>query len=164
MITQAFVLGAGLGTRLRPLTEDLPKPLIPIFQKPLITFALDHLIQLGVKSFVINTHHLAERFADASSSCKDLHVVYVALSLIEIMRSRSNMNRSCSEPAAGSRMWKPLLQTEPFIVYSGDLLTDFSLQPLIDEHFRTGKRRHAGAAENRARRRHRASEWTRRGH
>src|SRR5437762_13482222 len=64
MITQAFVLGAGLGTRLRPLTEDLPKPLIPIFQKPLITFALDHLCSAGVKSFIINTHHRPERFAD----------------------------------------------------------------------------------------------------
>ncbi|HJX24820.1 MAG TPA: sugar phosphate nucleotidyltransferase, partial [Chthoniobacterales bacterium] len=61
-ITQAFVLGAGLGTRLRPLTYDLPKPLIPICQKPLITFALDHLIDIGVKSFVINTHQLPERF------------------------------------------------------------------------------------------------------
>src|SRR2546425_7887395 len=64
MITQAFVLGAGLGTRLRPLTDDLPKPLIPIFQKPLITFALDHLFSLGVKSFIINTHHRPERFTD----------------------------------------------------------------------------------------------------
>ena len=61
LISQAFVLGAGLGTRLRPLTEDLPKPLIPIFQKPLITFALDHLFDLGVKSFIINTHHRPER-------------------------------------------------------------------------------------------------------
>ena len=64
MITQAFVLGAGLGTRLRPLTEDLPKPLIPIFQKPLITFALDHLIAAGVESFVINTHHRAPAFQE----------------------------------------------------------------------------------------------------
>src|SRR5437868_9237096 len=63
-ITQAFVLAAGLGKRLRPLTDDLPKPLIPIFQKPLITFALDHLFSLGVESFIINTHHRPEKFAD----------------------------------------------------------------------------------------------------
>ena len=44
MITRAFVLAAGMGTRLRPLTDALPKPLVPIFQKALITFALDHLI------------------------------------------------------------------------------------------------------------------------
>ena len=53
MISQAFVLAAGLGTRLRPLTEELPKPLIPIFQKPLITFVLDHLLGVGIESFVI---------------------------------------------------------------------------------------------------------------
>jgi Nucleoside-diphosphate-sugar pyrophosphorylase involved in lipopolysaccharide biosynthesis/translation initiation factor 2B, gamma/epsilon subunits (eIF-2Bgamma/eIF-2Bepsilon) len=58
-ITQAFVLAAGVGKRLRPLTEDLPKPLIPIFQKPLITFALDHLINVGMERFVVNTHKRA---------------------------------------------------------------------------------------------------------
>ena len=63
-ITQAFVLAAGLGTRLRPLTDDLPKPLIPIFQKPLITFALDQLISAGVNKFVINTHRYPELFRD----------------------------------------------------------------------------------------------------
>jgi len=64
-IKQAFVLGAGLGTRLRPLTDELPKPLVPIFQKPLITFALDHLIDIGIQEFVINTHRLPEAFAKA---------------------------------------------------------------------------------------------------
>src|SRR5207248_6049324 len=70
MITQAFVLAAGVGTRLRPLTDELPKPLVPIFQKPLITFALDHLITTGIQRFVVNTHrlpHLFERqFAEKS--------------------------------------------------------------------------------------------------
>src|SRR6266480_1285375 len=63
-ITQAFILGAGLGTRLRPLTEDLPKPLVPIFQKPLITFAFDHLIEAGITRFFVNTHHQPQRFAE----------------------------------------------------------------------------------------------------
>ena len=62
VITQAFVLAAGLGTRLRPLTDELPKPLVPIFQKPLITFALDHLIASGIWRFVVNTHRLPHLF------------------------------------------------------------------------------------------------------
>ena len=63
MIKQAFVLGAGLGTRLRPLTDEMPKPLVPIFQKPLITFAFDHLIEAGITKFFVNTHHQPEKFA-----------------------------------------------------------------------------------------------------
>jgi mannose-1-phosphate guanylyltransferase len=125
LITQAFVLGAGLGTRLRPLTDDLPKPLIPIFQKPLITFALDHLCGLGVESFVINTHHLATQF-------EDLGGTYAGHPL-----------RLVHEPVllgtgGGIKNVEGLLRPEPFIVYSGDLLTDFALEPLIEEHFRKG--------------------------
>src|SRR5690349_20708771 len=52
-VRTAFVLGAGLGTRLRPLTNVIPKPLLPIFGKRLVPFALDHLIASGVEQFVI---------------------------------------------------------------------------------------------------------------
>jgi mannose-1-phosphate guanylyltransferase len=127
LITQAFVLGAGLGTRLRPLTYDLPKPLIPIFQKPLITFALDHLIDLGVKSFVINTHQLPERFDDffpeniyAGHPVKLLH------------------EPDLLETGGGIKNAEAQLGDQPFIVYSGDILTDIDLQPLIEEHFQRG--------------------------
>src|SRR3979411_2705743 len=77
-ITQAFSPGAGLGTRLRPLTDDLPKPLVPIFQKPLITFAFDHLIYLGIPKFFVNTHHRPERFAEAfaGSTYRDRHIEF----------------------------------------------------------------------------------------
>ena len=68
MIGKAFVLAAGLGTRLRPLTDQLPKPLIPVGRKPLITFAFDHLIaEAGVEEFIINTHHLPDAFPDCIS-------------------------------------------------------------------------------------------------
>ena len=125
MITQAFVLGAGLGTRLRPLTNDLPKPAIPIYQKPLITFPLDHLRQIGVESFVINTHHLP---AEINCLFPDETYRGCPVSLVhepEILGT-----------GGGIRNVRAYLREKPFIVYSGDLLTDFDLQPLIDEHLR----------------------------
>src|SRR5438876_120095 len=79
LITQAFVLGAGLGTRLQPLTDDLPKPLVPIFQKPLITFAFDHLLAAGCDKLVVNTHRLPERFADVfpESLYRDKRILFL---------------------------------------------------------------------------------------
>ncbi|NBR41291.1 MAG: hypothetical protein EBU04_00090 [Verrucomicrobia bacterium] len=53
----AFILGAGLGTRLRPLTENCPKPLLPLGGKPMVTQAMDRLIAAGTRRFIINTHH-----------------------------------------------------------------------------------------------------------
>jgi mannose-1-phosphate guanylyltransferase len=125
MITQAFVLAAGLGTRLRPLTDDLPKPLVPIFQKPLITFAFDHLIAAGVESFVVNTHHLPFQFEKllAGNSYDGHPVTFVhEPDLLETGGGMKNAQR-----------W---LSDEPFIVYSADILTDMNLAPLIEEHFR----------------------------
>jgi mannose-1-phosphate guanylyltransferase len=65
MIRTAFVLGAGLGTRLRPLTERLPKPLLPVGGLPMICRMLDNLAAAGVRRFIINTHHRAEAYAEA---------------------------------------------------------------------------------------------------
>lgn len=123
MITQAFVLGAGLGTRLRPLTDELPKPLMPIFQKPLITFALDHLISTGVERFIINTHHLAPQFQ----------------SLFPAEAYRGRPVKLIHEPdlletGGGIKNVEPWLGQEPFIAYSGDILTDVDLEPLLREH------------------------------
>ncbi len=126
-ITQAFVLGAGLGARLRPLTDDLPKPLIPIFQKPLISFVLDHLIDSGVQSFVINTHRLPNLFHDFFwENTYDGHSVTLA------------HEPDLLETGGGIKNVEDILRTEPFIVYSGDILIDVALEPLIAEHFRAG--------------------------
>jgi mannose-1-phosphate guanylyltransferase len=123
-ITQAFVLGAGLGTRLRPLTDDLPKPLVPIFHKPLITFALDHLIDIGIRRFVINTHKLPEEFS-AIAAYRDCDIKFVNEPvLLETGGGIKNIERDLGDA--------------PFITYSGDILTDVDLAPLLEEHFRRG--------------------------
>lgn len=112
---------------MRPLTEELPKPFIPIFQKPLITFALDHLISAGVKSFVINTHYRAAVFQDffAGGNYRDNPVQLVHEP--EILGT-----------GGGIKNIEPLLRSEPFLSYSGDLLTDVHLERLLEEHFRAG--------------------------
>ncbi len=138
-VAQAFVLGAGLGTRLRPLTDDLPKPLIPIFQKPLITFALDHLLESGVERFIINTHRLPESFEHVfpENSYAGHSVTLVNEPVL-------------LDTGGGIKNVQSLLGTKPFIVYSGDILTDVDLEPLIEVHFRAqndvtlGLRRNTG--------------------
>ncbi len=57
----AMVLAAGLGTRMQPLTDVTPKPLIPVAGKPLMDYALDRFSAAGVKRAVVNVHHLAEQ-------------------------------------------------------------------------------------------------------
>lgn len=126
-IKQAFVLGAGLGIRLRPLTDDLPKPLAPIFHKPLITFALDHLIDIGIRKILINTHRLPDAFAKAfpENGYTGTPLTFVNEPVL-------------LETGGGIKNIEAQLGREPFITYSGDVLTDVRLQPLVDEHFNRG--------------------------
>jgi len=128
-IRNAFILGAGLGTRLRPLTETLPKPLVPVWNRPLIACAFDHLIHdLGVESFAVNTHHCPEAYDVAFPG--------------RVYRGRPILFRH--EPVlldtAGGldnlRDWLP--REEPFIVYNGDILTDLPLAAALEQHRRTG--------------------------
>lgn len=128
-IRNAFILGAGLGTRLRPLTGTLPKPLVPVWNRPLITCAFDHLIHdLGVESFAVNTHHCPGAYDAAFPG--------------RVYRGRPILFRH--EPVlldtAGGldnlRDWLP--REEPFIVYNGDILTDLPLSAAVEQHRRTG--------------------------
>lgn len=131
MITTAFVLGAGLGTRLRPLTDSRPKPLVPVFNKPLITFAFDHLIASGVGKFVVNTHHRPEAYGqllgESQGRCD--------------YRGREVFFRHepvLLETGGGIKNAADLLGDETFLVYNGDVLADFPLEPLLRAHAGSG--------------------------
>ena len=58
---RAILLAAGLGTRLRPITDKIPKCLVPINGKPLIDYWLEQLTKAGIEKFLINTHYLHEK-------------------------------------------------------------------------------------------------------
>jgi len=126
---KAFILGAGLGTRLRPLTEALPKPLVPIWNQPLISFGFDHLIaELGVEEFMVNTHHCAEAYDEAfpTGAHRERPIAFRHEPvLLDTAGGIDNI-----------RDWLP--EDESFVVYNGDILTDLPLEPAWKQHCESG--------------------------
>lgn len=125
----AFVLGAGLGTRLKALTTRLPKPLLPVCNRPLITRAFAHLREAGVSRFVVNTHWQAQAYAEAfpTGVWEGLPVAF------------SHESPEVLETAGGLKHAQALLPAgEPVWVYNGDILSTLPLQEAWEAHRRAG--------------------------
>ncbi len=74
-INTAMVFAAGLGTRMRPLTLTIPKPMVNIRNKPLIDYRIDYLIASGVKNIIVNTHYLHEQIEQHLAQRKDANII-----------------------------------------------------------------------------------------
>jgi NDP-sugar pyrophosphorylase family protein len=124
-INTAFILGAGLGTRLRPLTENTPKPLLEIGGHPIITYAMAHLRAVGVQRFIVNTHHYAEKYAGAfpENNWEGIPIVFRHEPVL-------------LDTAGGIKNIEDLItEDERIIVYNGDIITNMPIELLIRKHF-----------------------------
>lgn len=150
-IQSAFILAAGEGTRLRPLTETTPKPLLPVFHKPLITFALDHLIALGIETIALNTRYLHEAFYRAFNV--EPESPYFGFGHYEGKRLSVFHEHVHLDTGGGIRNARSVLEQGTFLIHNGDILSDAPLRELIDHHHQSGAMvtlllRHDGAAKN----------------
>ena len=75
-VTRAMIMAAGFGTRMRPLTDDRPKPLVTVRGRTLLDHALDRLVAAGVKMVVINLHYRAQQVMDHLKNRRDLEIRY----------------------------------------------------------------------------------------
>ena len=108
-IKKAMVLAAGYGTRLKPLTEQMPKPLVPVAGKPMIEYALDRLIAYGIEEVVVNVSHHKEQLMDYLSAFKSLS--------FKISEEAEPL-----ETGGGLKKAAPLLGDEPVFVINSDIL------------------------------------------
>lgn len=107
-VTTAMVLAAGLGTRMRPLTDAVPKPLVRLKGKPLIDHVLDRLAADGVERAIVNVHYLADQI--------ETHVAGRASPAITISDERGVL----LDTGGGVAKALPLIGDAPFLIHNSD--------------------------------------------
>ncbi len=109
MITTAMLLAAGLGTRMKPLTDTLPKPLIEVGGRTLVDRVLDKLVAQGVTRAVVNVHYLADLMDAHLKKRKDIEIII------------SDERAELLETGGGVVKALPLLGDDPFFVINTDV-------------------------------------------
>lgn len=124
---KAMILAAGLGTRLRPLTETMPKPLLPVAGTPLIVWNLLLLRRHGVTEVLINLHHLGDLVAQAlgDGARYGLSLTYSREPVI-------------LGTGGGIKQAEPFFEGQPFLVLNGDTLLELDLGALMATHREQG--------------------------
>jgi MurNAc alpha-1-phosphate uridylyltransferase len=104
-----MVLAAGFGTRLRPLTDTVPKPMVKVAGKPMIDTVIDRLAAIGVGEIVVNTHHLAEVIESHLKARQQPRMVF-------------SREQEILETGGGIKKALPLLGDRPFYVVNGKII------------------------------------------
>jgi mannose-1-phosphate guanylyltransferase len=123
---QAVILVGGQGTRLRPLTSTLPKPVVPLVDRPFIAFMLEWLRDHGVDDVIMSCGFLATRLREVLGDGSDLGL---RLRFVEEPDPRGT--------AGALKLAEPMLD-ERFLMLNGDVLTDIDLTAQIAQHEATG--------------------------
>ena len=128
---KAMILAAGLGTRLQPITNDIPKALVRLGDRNLLEYAILRLKKFGVTEIIVNVHHHADQIFDY---LKGAHYSNI---MIELSRENELLNTGGGLKKAG---WF-LKGDDPFILLNVDVISDIDLNKFADYH-----KRHKGLA------------------
>lgn len=133
---KAIILAAGRGKRMRPLTDNAPKPLLVVGGKPLIVWHIEHLARTGFREIVINHAHLGDQIEAALGNGERFGV--------SIQYSREG---EALETAGGIAHALPLLGEAPFLAVNGDIFTDYDFSG-IESKLGTGMLAHLVMVDN----------------
>jgi mannose-1-phosphate guanylyltransferase len=124
-----MVLCAGFGTRLRPLTDKVPKPLVPLCGVPLLRYNFALLKNAGVREIVVNTHHLGATMARGAEAIA---------SELDIDLQVSREEKQILGTGGGVRRAQAMLGAGTFILMNGDMIFDLDLAAALAAHRKAG--------------------------
>lgn len=119
---RAMILAAGLGTRMRPLTDHCPKPLLPVAGKPLIVHHIERLARAGITDIVINVSHLGEQIVAALGDGSRWGVTIIICSEAEPLETAGGIINALP--------WLADDSDRPFLVLNGDIWCDYPFSEL----------------------------------
>lgn len=122
-VKKGMILAAGLGTRLRPLTLETPKPLIEVGDKKIIEYNLALLAKSGIEDVVINLHHLGDKVKSFLGDGSRYGIDITYSNEPEILGT-----------GGGIKKVADFFEDDPFVIINCDVLTDIELRPVLDSH------------------------------
>lgn len=126
---KAMIFTAGLGTRLKPLTDHMPKALVPVAGRPMLEHVILKLKAAGFNELVINIHHFGEQILDFLRANQNFGLT------IHISDERDCL----LDTGGGIRKAEPFFRgNEPFLVHNVDILSDTDLKALYEYHRQSG--------------------------
>ncbi|HTX70290.1 MAG TPA: NDP-sugar synthase [Thermoleophilia bacterium] len=125
--TQAVILAGGEGTRLRPITSHLPKPVTPLVERPFVAYILDNLARHGVERAILSTGHLAEKVVDAIGDGRGTGV------RVEHVREASPLGTAGAVANCAA-----VLRGGPLFALNGDVLSGVDLSAMVRAHEASG--------------------------
>ena len=126
---KAMILAAGLGTRLRPLTNDRPKALVEIAGRTLLEITLSRLRNSGINDVIINVHHFAAKVVDYLRANRDFGMRIVISCEDMLLDTGGGLKK-----AAWFFSEKPESSNEPFLLHNVDVLSTIDLRRMVDFH------------------------------
>ncbi|MGH9633472.1 MAG: nucleotidyltransferase family protein [Candidatus Angelobacter sp.] len=135
---KAMVLAAGLGTRLRPLTNDRPKALVEVCGRPLLEITLTRLRDFGIRDVIINVHHYADMVMDRVKAAGNFGM-HIEFSREDVLLDTGGGLKKAAWflEGSGDRSGNPGASTtaeEPFILHNVDVISTIDLQRMVEAH------------------------------
>ena len=124
---KAMIFAAGLGTRLKPLTDHMPKALVPVAGKPMLEHVIQKLIAFGCDEIVINVHHFADQIIDFLKKKNNFGItIHISDETDMLLDTGGGIKKASS------------FFNEPFLIHNVDILSNVDLKSLYEYHLTSG--------------------------